>query len=163
MDLMTWVGTAAGCALVVLLAVVILGRRVDQLGEQLMDLRQLQKYTQQIEQDQARVVAVMTDVAAALPDLRSLKAQLDEVKRQHAELSVRLEAMARALGELRASAGSIEEIRRGQTEATRAVSSMANLVQRWCLGLNTAAVELERSTANTGKVVSIDASSPGHR
>lgn len=163
MDLMTWVGVAAGCALVVLLAVVILGRRVDQLGEQLMDLRQLQKYTQQIEQDQARVVAALSDVAAALPDLRALKGQLDDVRRQHADLSTRMEAMARALGELRASAGSIEEIRRGQSEATRAVSSMANLVQRWCAGLNSAAVELERNVANTGKVVSIDASSPGHR
>jgi chromosome segregation ATPase len=163
MDLMTWVGVAGGCALVVLLAVVILGRRVDQLGEQLMDLRQLQKYTQQIEQDQARVVAALSDVAAALPDLRALKAQLEDVRRQHADLSTRMEAMARALGELRASAGSIEEIRRGQSEATRALGSMANLVHHWCVGVNSAAVELERSIANAGKVVSIDASSPGHR
>ena len=194
MDLITWVGAAVGCALVVLLAVVMLGRRVDQLGEQLMDLRQLQKYTQQIEQDQARAVAALGAVAEALPDLRSLKGQLEEikrqhaeltarmeavtrgfvelrttagsledVKRQHAELAVRVEAVVRSLGELRATAGSLDEVRRGQAESMKVLGHMANVIQRWCLGLNIAAAELERSAGSAAPVVSIESSAPGLR
>jgi hypothetical protein len=161
MDLITWIGAAVGCALVVLLAVVILGRRVDQLGELLLDLRQLQKYTQQIEQDQARVVGALSEVAGALPELRSLKAQLEDMRHQHSDLSIRMEVMSRALSELRSSTGALDEIRRGQNDTVRAVGSMASLVQRWCLGVNSAAAEVERSASGSGKVVSIDASSPG--
>ena len=41
MDLMTSVGAAIACSLVILLAVVILSRRIDKVSEQLIELRLL--------------------------------------------------------------------------------------------------------------------------
>ena len=116
MDLMTWVGAAVACTFVILLAVVILGGRIDKVSEQLIDLRLLQINMQPVDNDQGRVLSALASLAEALPDLRSLKKEIEEVKRQHADLSARMEAVAQAHGELLAIAGALEEIRSSWSE-----------------------------------------------
>jgi hypothetical protein len=84
MDLMTWVGAAVACTLVILLVVLILGRRIDKVGEQLIDLRLLQLSMQPSDNDQRRVLTALASLAEAMPDLRSLKKEMEEIKHKQA-------------------------------------------------------------------------------
>ena len=188
MDLMTWVGAAGACTLVILLAVVILGGRIDKVSEQLIDLRLLQINMQPADYDQSRVLTALASLAEALPTLRSLAQEMEEVKRQLVNQSARIEAIGQADGELHgvasaleeirrsqselqarlqvadqtkgelgSVAGALEEIRASQSESLKVVGSMANLIQQWCSGLNTAAAEVERSVRSVTPVIPIDA------
>ena len=80
MDLMTWTGAAIACTLVILLAVVILSRRIDKVSEQLIDLRLLQIKLQPSHNDQHSTDAALAAVAEAMPDLRALRSEIEEVK-----------------------------------------------------------------------------------
>lgn len=125
MDLMTWVGAAVACTLVILLAVVILGHRIDKVTEQLIDLRLLQINMQPVDNDQRRVLAALGALAETLPELRSVSKGIDEVKRQHADLSSRMEAVVQAHGELHAVARALDEIRTSQSELSARMQMMA--------------------------------------
>jgi|KBSMisStaDraftv2_1062788.scaffolds.fasta_scaffold750460_1 chromosome segregation ATPase len=218
MDLMTWVGAAIACTLVILLAVVILSRRIDRVSEQLIDLRLLQINLQPTDNDQRRMVVALTALAEAIPDLRALRTEIEEIKQHqvdvnarmtsiaqaqgelHAmasnldgikttqaelgaqmqlitqahgemyavagtleeikgaqgELSARLQRIAQADGELRKMTEALEGIKARQSESMNAVGGMANVIQQWCRGLNSAAAEVERTVRSVSPVISIE-------
>src|SRR5215475_3264104 len=114
MDLMTGVGAAIACTLVILLAVFILSRRIDKVNEQLIDLRLMQIKLQPTDNDQRSMVLALTGVAEAMPDLRALRNEIKEVKQHQAELNARMVTIAQAQTGLQTIASALEGIKAGQ-------------------------------------------------
>ena len=97
--------TAVVLSIVILSAVLVLGRRVDRLEGCLLDLRHLHTTLQDTQTDHARVVSALGSMAGALPDLNEFKQSLRGANSQQSDLigalakvSVDLESIRETVG-----------------------------------------------------------------
>ena len=78
--------TAGALAVIILLVVLALSRRIDRLEGCLMDLRHLHTTMHATQAQHARVVSALGSIAGALPDLDGFKQYLRDANSQQSEL-----------------------------------------------------------------------------
>src|SRR6478672_8509536 len=82
MDLLIWLGPAALSGAALIISMLMVGRRVDLLGEYSVELRRLNFAVQASQEEVSRILEVLTPLSSTLPRLADVNLHLCQLKRQ---------------------------------------------------------------------------------
>jgi hypothetical protein len=142
MDLLIWLGPSALSGIALLVAVLMLGRRVDVLGEYLMDLRRLHFSVQGSQEEVARILEVLAPISSTLPQVADVKLHLCQLKRQQHAIAERLTGLSEALESLQELRPLLEGLKDEQAQSLGKLATISEMLTVWTARLDTANSEL---------------------
>jgi len=104
MDLLIWLGPAALSGAALIISMLMVGRRVDLLGEYSVELRRLNFAVQASQEEVSRILEVLTPLSSTLPRLADVNLHLCQLKRQQNGIIEKLNQIDSA------KSGSMEDI-----------------------------------------------------
>lgn len=126
-------------ALVALVAAFALGRRIDNLSDHLLGLRQLVSTVQETQSEQRRILAELNLLQKALPDLQELGRQLAQARNRQIDLadSVSVAKLSTELGMMQAMEASVAQMKDEQVR-------IVEMLEDWRADFRSAATELAK-------------------
>src|SRR6185503_4002283 len=97
MDLLIWLGPAALSGAALVISMLMVGRRVDLLGEYLAELRRQQFAVQASQEEVSRILEVLAPLSSTLPRLADVNLHLCQLKRQQNGIIEKLNHLSPAL------------------------------------------------------------------
>jgi hypothetical protein len=143
MDLLIWLGPAALSGAALIISMLMVGRRVDLLGEYSVELRRLNFAVQASQEEVSRILEVLTPLSSTLPRLADVNLHLCQLKRQQNGIIEKLNHLSPALRSVQELRVLVDGLDGKAARSIEKLSAVSETLADWTTRLDAADAELK--------------------